>query len=66
MNYLIIIFIELKVPTKRIRYAFLLVDYEGKSLVYYSKGFSEVSKALESNNLNFFFNYPYMHEEDLK
>lgn len=58
-------FIELKVPTKRIRYAFLLVDYEGKSLVYYSKGFSEVSKALESNNLNFFFNYPYMHEEDL-
>ena len=58
-------FAEVKVPSKRIRYGFLVEDINGNKIIYHSKGFSEVSKVEEFTNLNAFFNYPYLHQEDL-
>ncbi len=57
-------FIELTIPTKRIRYGFLLKSPK-KEIIYHAKGFSEVNYPLEIENLNVFFNMPYLHQADL-
>lgn len=58
-------FLELKVPSKRIRYAFLIKDNQGDEIIYHSKGILKVDQSRNITDVNCFFNLPYLHQEDL-
>ena len=58
-------FLELTIPSKRVRYSFLVEGNNGKQIIYHAKGFSKVPKPLIFTNLQIFFNIPYLHLEDM-
>ncbi len=58
-------FINVLIPSKRIRYAFLITDTQNNQLIYHSKGFMDIPKPFIFTDLNSFFNYPYLHTEDM-
>lgn len=58
-------FIELEIPSKRVRYGFLLEDINDEKILFHSKGFSQVPNPLIIPDINVFFNFPYLHLEDL-
>ena len=61
----LIIFVELEIPSKRVRYGFLVTDYNNDQLIYHSKGFSNVTSPLKIEDVNVLFNIPYLHLEDM-
>ena len=58
-------FIELVIPSKRVRYSFLITDLNNIQLIYHAKGFSKVPNPLIMENINTFFNIPYLHTADM-
>jgi glycosidase len=58
-------FVELEIPSKRVRYGFLVTDYNNDQLIYHSKGFSNVTSPLKIEDVNVLFNIPYLHLEDM-
>ena len=57
-------FIEVKIITKRLRYAFILTDKFNNQLIYHSRGYMPVPDDLNFTFLQEFFNYPYILEAD--
>ncbi len=58
-------FIELVVPSKRVRYGFLITDNNKNQIIYHAKGFLQVPNPLIIENVNTLFNIPYLHTADM-
>lgn len=56
--------VEVEAPLKRLRYAFLIEDKDNNQEVYHAHGYSKPEKDLLYNNVQMFFNIPYLHEAD--